>query len=266
MANSLGYSQSNQNSFSQPWAMPDPNLFSQAIAGMYGRDVGSILKYLQNWTPQLEQMYRQQGAATTQQDFGQMLQILEMENANKANVAQGNLSNYQNYEAPQQILQSQVADSLARQKDPEYFNTRANTANQLNDLMTGRLTGSELSNIERGLNRQFTQQGTFNVPSNIQQLQAATTYGDAGRNRQLQGLGMVDKILPTFRTSEQGPVSTSNRSISDAFAKTDTSGAQGTAKMLFANPVEEAMKSFNTALGIPMSESSSHEKGGGLSA
>jgi len=143
-----------------------------------------------------------------------MAQMLGLENFNKAQSAQGNLDNYAQYEAPLQLMQSQVADAAARAKDPEYFKTRETTSQQLNDLMSGQLTGGELSNMERGLNRQFLQQGTFNVPSNTQQLQAATAYGDAGRNRTLQGLGLAEKLLPTMRTSEVGPVSTAARPIS----------------------------------------------------
>jgi len=253
----IGGGNSSAQSNSGSAFLPNPDLFSQGIAGMYKRDIPGILEFIKKWTPQMEALARQQGGQTVQQDIGQMGQLLGLENANKQQVAQGNLANYQNYEAPLQMAQSQVMDYNARAKDPEFFNTRANTANQLSDLMSGQLTGGELSNIERGLNRQFLQQGTFNVPSNTQQLQAATTYGDAGRNRSLQGVDLAVKAMPGMRTSEVAPISTAARPISDAIAKTDTSSSANTSKMLFTNPVEEALKSFNTGLGIPESSSGS---------
>jgi len=92
----------------------------------------------------------------------------------------------------------------------------------------------------------------------------ATTYGDAGRNRQIQGLGLAKDLLPAMRTSEVAPVSTQNRPISDAFAKTDTTGSLDTLKTLFYNPTEKAIGSFNQALGIPQSDSSSRSTSGGL--
>jgi len=261
---SVGGSYNKASSDSGAAYTPDPNMFSQGIGGMLGRDISRLIPYLTKWTQQLNAANLQAGGQTAQQDLGQMGQLLGLENQNKAQTAEGNLGNYLNYEAPLQMAQSQVMDMNARAKDPEYFNTRENTANQLQQLMSGQLTGGELSGIERGLNRQFLQQGTFNVPSNMQQLQAAAQYGDAGRARQVQGLGLAEKLLPAMRTSEVAPISTQNRQISDALAKTDTTSGQATQKMLFSNPVEEAMKSFNTALGIPKSTSDSMGVSGNL--
>lgn len=257
-------SRSGAETRSHPIMLPDPNTFSQAYGGIYSRDMAKLLPFLQNWTGQLQNSALQQGGQAFNQDIGQMGQLLGLENANKSAAAQGNFQNYANYEAPLQMLQSQVMDLNARQKDPEYFDTRANTANQLNQLISGNLTGVELSNMERGLNRQFLQNGTFNTPGNTQQLQAATTYGDAGRNRSIQGLGLAKDLLPAMRTSEVGPVSTQNRQISDAFAKTDTSGTNDMFKTLFYNPTDKAIGSFNQALGIPQSDSSSRSTSGGI--
>jgi len=260
MSGTIGGSSSSAQSNSGALFTPNPDLFSQAYSGIYQRDMPGILNFLKKWVPQMEEMGRTQGGLTSQQDLKNMQQLLSMENANNQAKGQSNYQEYMQSGAPLQMAQSQVLDYNSRQKDPEYYNTRANTANQLNSLMSGQLNGSELSNIERGLNRQFLQNGTFNTPSNTQQLQAATTYGDAGRSRQMAAIGLAGQALPGFRTSEVAAPQASNRGISDALAKTDTSSTLGTTKMLFTNPLESATQSFNTALGIPDSSSASGSK------
>lgn len=86
--------------------------------------------------------------------------------------------------------------------DPEFFATRSSAADQISKLFgsidLNGLSGSEASEVERGLNRSTLGRGTVGVPSAIETLGAANTFGSAlqaKRNALQQAIGTATQFL-----------------------------------------------------------------------
>lgn len=84
-----------------------------------------------------------------------------------------------------------AADKLQREQDPEYYATRANTADSISKLLSsidlsGGLSNTERDEIQKGLAIEGVNRGTANAPSNLETVANAMQYGQAGRNRILQ--------------------------------------------------------------------------------
>jgi hypothetical protein len=113
-----------------------------------------------------------------------------------------------------------IADQLQRKIDPEYYTTRTNTSNAVNDLLRPGLSGGERSEVERNLNRANLQAGTHNVPTNTSTVANAMTYGQAARDRTSQAVQQATQFLPQARSGvdvlQQGIKSPS--SVSGAFS------------------------------------------------
>jgi hypothetical protein len=88
----------------------------------------------------------------------------------------------------------QIANALQRGIDPEYYKTRASTSDALNQALNSGMTGSEQSDIERGMNRQQAAQGRTGIGSNLQTVNAGLNYGSAGRQRLLQLLQQANQF------------------------------------------------------------------------
>ena len=95
-----------------------------------------------------------------------------------------------------------AALEAAKQYDPEYFNTRAQTSDSLAKLLgqaTGNL-GSGLSNTERdevsrGLALEGSRRGTANAPSNLNTVSNAMQFGAAGRQREQENQNQLSKAI-----------------------------------------------------------------------
>jgi len=96
---------------------------------------------------------------------------------------------------------SNIANSVI---DPEFFRTRSNMSDALNTRINGGLTGSEQTEIERGLNRQNVAQGTLDVPSATTTVSNALTYGKAGRDALDVALGQANNFLQSSRVGTNG--------------------------------------------------------------
>lgn len=102
----------------------------------------------------------------------------------------------------------QEARTTAEVFDPEYFQTRALTADKLGALLNSfsgdlSLSGAERSEVERGLNNTMSTRGTLNTPSAIETLTAANQYGSAfqGKRDALQNaLNTASNFLQTARS------------------------------------------------------------------
>ena len=203
------------------------------MTAAYLRDMPQILKALEKYIPQLAGVT----SGVNMQNLGQLLQTELGYNKQQFNTA---LNQRTREEAANQALY------------PEIGNSRVATGRALQDMLNPSLSGSELSNIERGLNRQYLGQGTFNVPNNLQQLDAAATYGAAGRARQAEGLQLAPGAMQSM-TSSVAPNRFQQKSISEAFAKT----GDDTGKMLYSNPTETAGQAYTSYMGNQQTKQSS---------
>jgi len=98
-------------------------------------------------------------------------------------------------------------NALNREVDPEYYATRAVGAQKLTDLLNGqdpnRLTGAEMANVERGLNRTNMTNGTLNVPASGSAIKNAMTFGsalDTKRNTLLNTINAVPQNLAAMKS------------------------------------------------------------------
>lgn len=116
--------------------------------------------------------------------------------------AQAELDNLRGAGGQAVIEADQMNEMLKRLADPEFFQTRANTSSRVNEQLAagGRLTGGEMSSIERGLNRQFQGRGIGSSPTtNNQQIQSAMAYGGASGNKLNNTLSIALGALPQFQ-------------------------------------------------------------------
>src|SRR5216110_261408 len=93
--------------------------------------------------------------------------------------------------------------ALERERDPEYYQTRSLVNKGIGDVIGGmdpnRLSGSESSEIERGINRLNPSQ----VPAPLNTIQNAMTFGRGIADKQQrfeQAIGLAVGALPAFKS------------------------------------------------------------------
>ena len=132
---------------------------------------------------------------------------------------------------------SNLADRIS---NPEFYRTRENTSNAINDRLTrGGLSETERSEIERSLNRQNQQQGTLDVPSATATVNNALTYGRAGRDSLDNALTQANQFLTTSRNGVN--------SFAVGTGKT-TTGNTGDTKFLGVQPPGQEANAVNANL------------------
>ena len=181
----------------------------QAASGTYKREA-DLIKILTDLTPYLSGITNQANTSQslndlaisqqTSEPYAKLMADLYAKYGPQLN-ATGNDIAKQNALAEvatnQAVLQNGGTDliksltDLQKNIDPEYYNTRANTATQLNNLfnsidLTGGLSSTERDEIGKGLAREGLARGTSNAPSNVETISNAMQFGQAGRNRVLQ--------------------------------------------------------------------------------
>ncbi len=95
---------------------------------------------------------------------------------------------------------AQQVQALSQQFDPEYYARRAQASNSLSSLMSGGLTPAEEESINRSLNRQNYSMGLLGTPTTTNTVANAMAFGNAARERQLQGLNAANSFLPVSRS------------------------------------------------------------------
>lgn len=102
-----------------------------------------------------------------------------------------------------------TAETLARMKesDPEFFALRESLAGKYGDLLSGmdpnQLTGAELTNAERSLNRSNIGEGTANTGSNSAALKGALQFDDRLQKKRMNlnsVLTGLSSSLPSLRS------------------------------------------------------------------
>lgn len=94
----------------------------------------------------------------------------------------------------------QSALQLDRLANPEFYAMREQIASQLPAIMSGQLTGGETEAVNRSLMQDNLRSGTLNTPSQLATVGNAMRFGDASRNREMQGLGLGTGFMQASRT------------------------------------------------------------------
>lgn len=102
---------------------------------------------------------------------------------------------------------ARAGQSLNKEIDPEYYNLRALGADKLTQLLQGqdpnRLTGAEMANTERGLNRTNRVNGLSEVPASTSAINNAMTFGsalDTKRNTLLNSINALPQNLAAMKS------------------------------------------------------------------
>ncbi len=102
---------------------------------------------------------------------------------------------------------ARAAQALNMEMDPEYYGIRAQGASKLSDLLAGQdpnqLTGAEMANVERGLNRTNRQNGQRDVHSSSGAIGNAMTFGrelDNKRNTLLNTINAIPQNLASYKS------------------------------------------------------------------
>lgn len=122
------------------------------------------------------------------------------------------------------------AGSLAREQDPEYYGARAAAGSRLQDILNNPMTGQEMESITRGIQRQRVNAGTNDIMGNANTAAAGMQYGNATRNRQVQGLQLAGQLMPGFQTTDINSIygmGTGRQPNANLFAKDINSGSGG---------------------------------------
>ena len=97
-------------------------------------------------------------------------------------------------------------EALQRELNPEYYRNRSAAGLSLAQLLSGQnpneLTGAEMTNVERGLNRLNEGRGIQNVPSNASAITNALTFGNALEQKRAnvsQAINSATNFLGTNR-------------------------------------------------------------------
>jgi hypothetical protein len=138
----------------------------------------------------------------------------------------------------------QQALDAAKVADPEYYKTRATTANSLGALLgqttanLGRgMTGTERDEVGRGLALENSRRGTTNAPSQLQTVGNAMAFGAAGRARENDSQNQLAKaisastaFLPTAKSGvDVFQVATGKPSYAQQDNRFNTNSANGSA-------------------------------------
>ncbi len=104
------------------------------------------------------------------------------------------------------LLQGQGRDAVraatdtAAIADPEFYAARQATGARLNDLLAPALSGGEVEEITRALNRTRAQEGSLSVPSAQSTVENAMTFGNALRDRMGSAVQTATAALPSLRS------------------------------------------------------------------
>lgn len=140
------------------------------------------------WADLQNNLYKQFGP-----QFAQTAQKIDA--SNKMAGAQADLSVLQ---GPGKQAVNEVTGML-KATDPEFFALREQTAGTLSDLLGSGLTPAEEEAISRRLARERVDSG-ISTPTSTDTVAGAMQFGDAARQRTLQGIGAATSFLPASRT------------------------------------------------------------------
>ena len=147
----------------------------------------------------------------------------------------------------QSVPMLQKSYEAAQVFDKPYYDTRDAMAKQYQALFSGQdpnqLSGSERSEVERGLARESAARGTSNSPSNIEVLNQASKYGSALDNKR----SAVERTLQTANQFLQ-PAKTNVDTFQVATGRASTPN-QGAAQIGTAN-TNAGSQAFDLSKGL----------------
>jgi len=136
---------------------------------------------------------------------------------------------------------AQAAQGIDQSVNPEFYNTRTQTGNTIAGLLSGGLTPAEEEAISRQLAQANVKQGIMGTPTTTSTVSNAMTFGDAARQRQLQGVQAATSFLPVSRSIDPTQVALGRPS--------QTGQAQSQFMGVSPNPGSTATDSANSLFG-----------------
>lgn len=93
---------------------------------------------------------------------------------------------------------------LSQLADPEFYGLRNQSAAKMSELVGGldpnKMSGGEMTEVERGLNRLAVNQGTNRIPSNTAAISNALVFGDRLMQKKKDVAGVMSTV-PSFLSS-----------------------------------------------------------------
>jgi len=141
-----------------------------------------------------------------------------------------------------------AGQALNKEIDPEYYGLRANAADKFTQLLAGQdpnaLSGAEMANVERGLNRTNRVNGVAEVPTSGSAISNAMTFGDAltgKRNTLLATLNAIPQNLAAMKSGTDAFQVATGRSSSGAQGVGNSGlGQYGTGRQGFGTSTQGA--------------------------
>lgn len=190
---------------------PAPTVNESAASSMQAM-VNALPQYFQNLNPQLTP-YAQAQAGAAQAVSPQLAQLQadiyrqtgpqlaetsqQIDQANKLAGAQGDLATIQGPGGQSALALQEVSKQL----DPEFYNVRAAAGNNLMQLLQPGLSPAEEEAVARSVMKGNVARGWDNVPSATSTVSNAMQFGNAARERQLQGVQAASSFLPQSRSN-----------------------------------------------------------------
>ncbi len=151
---------------------------------------------------------------------------------------------------------------LSKLQDPEYYAMRAQEAQKFGDLlgsynMNG-LSGSERSEVERSLNRDNANRGTYNTPSQTSTVENAMQFGsalDAKRTSLGNALNAATQFLPSSKSGVDTFQIATGKSSTGNTGESKFTGVQDLSKSNAFSSASDLLGNVNSAQGNAMNTS-----------
>jgi hypothetical protein len=187
---------------------PDVGESTEAASRAYARYLPSIMGTIGSLTPYMSQQQLLASQATSPAYAKMQANLYRQYGPHLAETAQriDATNKMSGANADLNVLRGPGKDSVAavtdimRETDPEFFKVREAAGNNVMSLLSGGLTPAEEEAISRRLLADDVNRGVSGVPSQTRTVSNAMQFGEAARNRQLQGVAAANSFLPASRT------------------------------------------------------------------
>lgn len=230
---------------------PNPNIAINAQSRATVRNLPQILNILNAQAPKGAQALYDASQAVSPQYAGLDIAMKNAfggatSDANAA-IASRNTSNIADIFKGSGSDLVRSSTEAAKIADPEYYTNRALVASKTGDLLSGqdpnKLTGAELENATRGVNRTNISTGNVN-PSQTSTISNAMTFGDALSKKRAEfgnALNLATGTLPAMKSGVD--------TFRQVTGQPGTSGLGGT-QFAGVTPVSESQTAGNQASGL----------------
>jgi hypothetical protein len=190
-------------------AAPDVGKSTRESVAATVENLPAYLRALGDWMPYLENSKLGVAKSTSPQYAKLQAGLFEKYGPKLADTAQkidasnklsGAQSDLDVLKGPGQGIVDASTEML-RKTDPEFFKVREAASGNVLDLLKGGLTPAEEEAINRRILQDDVGKGLLGVPSATRTVSNAMQFGNAARNRQMQGVAAASSFLPVSRTN-----------------------------------------------------------------